>query len=84
MKNKDENEIINDYLNPVLGEFMDNSLSSILEMKESGLITKEDKETIDFILIFIEDSLVYYSTQKNTKNCAILSDLKQYLLDLTI
>ena len=79
---KEENEIINDYLNPILGEIMKQSLDSILEMKEKNLLTKGNKEEILFISQFIDEAEVYYFGIKDTQNLAILSDLKQYILDI--
>ena len=80
---EEENKIINDYLNPLLGDLMQQSLNSILEMKDQNLIEKDDKETISFILTFLEEALQYYSSIKDTRNLAILSDLNNYLLKLT-
>lgn len=79
---KEENEIINDYLNPILGEIMKQSLDSILEMKEKNLLTKGNKEEILFISQFIDEAEVYYFGIKDTQNLAILNDLKQYILDI--
>lgn len=78
-----EDQIINEYLNPVLLDLMQQSLDSIIEMKEQDLIKKEDVETIEFIKEFIDESFDYYSSTNNLKNCAILSDLKQYLFKIT-
>jgi hypothetical protein len=70
-----ENEIINDYLNPLLGKIMDESLQNILDMKEEGLLNKiEDKQ---FILEFLEDANQYYSDINNLENQRKIFDLKQ-------
>ena len=82
MENK-ENKIINDYLNPILGELMQQSLNSILEMKKQNILNKDNKDEILFISKFIDDSEEYYTSIKDARNLAILSDLKQYILDLT-
>ena len=81
MENK-EDKIINDYLNPILGDLMNQSLKSILEMKDKNILTKDNKEEILFISQFIDDSEQYYISIKDARNLAILSDLKQYILDL--
>jgi len=78
-----EDKIINDFLNPVLGELMQQSLNSILEMKDKNILTRNNKDEILFISKFIDDSEEYYSSIKDARNLAILSDLKQYILDLT-
>jgi len=77
-----EDQIINQYLNPLLGDLMKQSLDSILEMKENGLINIEEKDMILFISQFIDEAELFYSSIKDTRNLAILSDLKQYILNL--
>lgn len=79
---KEEDKIINDYLDPILGEIMKQSLDSILEMKEQNVLTRDNKEEILFISQFIDEAEQYYSNMKDAHNLAILSDLKQYLLGL--
>ena len=79
---KEEDKIINDYLDPILGEIMKQSLDSILEMKEQNVLTRDNKEEILFISQFIDEAEQYYSNIKDAHNLAILSDLKQYLLGL--
>jgi hypothetical protein len=75
-----ENEIINDYLNPLLGKIMDESLQNILDMKEEGLLNKiEDKQ---FILEFLEDANQYYSDINNLENQRKIFDLKQEIQGL--
>lgn len=78
----EENKIINDYLNPILGDLMQQSLNSILEMKEQNIIDKNSKEEILFISQFIDDAEQFYFNIKDARNLAIISDLKQYILDL--
>jgi len=78
-----EEQIINQYLNPILGDLMKQSLDSILDMKENGLINIEEKDMILFISQFIDEAEQFYSSIKDTRNLAILSDLKQYILNLT-
>lgn len=75
-----EDQIINDYLNPLLGKIMDESLQNILNMKEEGMLKEvEDKK---FLLEFLEDASQYYLSIKDTvKNQKIL-DLKQEILGL--
>mgnify|MGYP003522380165 CR=1 FL=1 len=79
---REEDKIINDYLDPILGEIMKQSLDSILEMKEQNVLTRDNKEEILFISQFIDEAEQYYSNMKDAHNLAILSDLKQYLLGL--
>lgn len=79
---REEDKIINDYLDPILGEIMKQSLDSILEMKEQNVLTRDNKEEIIFISQFIDEAEQYYSNMKDAHNLAILSDLKQYLLGL--
>jgi hypothetical protein len=75
-----ENEIINDYLNPLLGKIMDESLQNILNMKEEGLLNEiEDKK---FILEFLEDASQYYSNINNHEKNRIIFDLKQEIQGL--
>jgi hypothetical protein len=74
---------IEDLLNPILGESMKASLNLFMEMKEQGQLEKGDTETISFLNLFLEDAFEYYSNIKDTQNLAILSDLKQYLIDIT-
>lgn len=78
-----EDKIINDYLTPVLGDLMQKSLNSILDMKEQNLLTKDSKEDILFIAKFIDEATQFYISINHTQNLAIINDLKQYLLDLT-
>jgi hypothetical protein len=80
---EEEDKIINDFLNPVLGELMQQSLTSILEMKNQNILSKDTKDEILFIAKFIDDAEQYFSSIKDARNLAILSDLKQYILDLT-
>ena len=80
---KEEDKIINDYLNPILGDLMKESLNSIVEMKEQNMLTKDNKQELDFISKFLEDANQYYSNIKDTQNLAILDDLTNYLLGLT-
>ena len=80
---KEEDKIINDYLNPILGDLMKKSLNSIVEMKEQNMLTKDNKQELDFISKFLEDANQYYSNIKDTHNLAILDDLTNYLLGLT-
>jgi hypothetical protein len=75
-----ENEIINNYLNPLLSQIMDESLQNILNMKEEGLLTEEkDKK---FILEFLKDADQYYSSINNHENQRIIFDLKQEIQGL--
>jgi len=75
-----ENEIINDYLNPLLGKIMDESLQNILNMKEEGLLNEvEDKK---FLLEFLEDANQYYSNINNLENQRKIFDLKQEIQNL--
>ena len=75
-----ENEIINNYLNPLLSQIMDESLQNILNMKEEGLLTEEkDKK---FILEFLKDADQYYSSINNRENQRIIFDLKHELQNL--
>ena len=80
---KEENKVINDYLNPILGDIMKQSLNSIVEMKEQNMLTKDDKQELDFISKFLEEANQYYSNIKDAQNLAILDDLTNYLLGLT-
>lgn len=75
-----ENEIINDYLNPLLSQIMDESLQNVLNMKEEGLLT-EGKD-IKFILEFLEDADQYYSNINNHENQRKIFDLKHELQNL--
>ena len=77
-----EDKIINDYLTPILGDLMKQSLDSILDMKEKDLVTRDDKEEILFISRFIDEAEQYYLGIKDTQNLAIINDLKQYLLKI--
>lgn len=77
-----EDKIVNDFLNPVLGELMQQSLDSILEMKNKNILTRDNKDEILFISQFIDDAEQFYFSIKDARNLAILSDLKQYILDL--
>lgn len=79
---KEEDKIINDYLNPILGDLMKQSLNSIIEMKEQNMLTKDSKQEIDFISKFLDEAFQYYSNIKDAQNLAILSDLKNYILKL--
>lgn len=81
-KINEEDQIINEYLSPLLGDLMDSSLKLILEMKDQNVLTKDNKEEILFISQFIDEADQYYSNIKDTRNLAILNDLKQYLLNL--
>jgi hypothetical protein len=75
-----ENEIINDYLNPLLGKIMDESLQNILNMKEEGLLNEvEDK---NFILEFLEDASQYYISVNNLNTQRKILDLKQEIQGL--
>lgn len=75
-----ENKIINDYLNPILGNIMDESLQNLLNMKEEGLLREiEDKE---FLLGFLEEASQYYSSINNTEKNSIIFNLKQDILSL--
>lgn len=75
-----ENEIINDYLNPLLGKIMDESLQNILNMKEEGLLNEvEDK---NFVLEFLEDASQYYSNTNNNEKNRIIFDLIQEIQGL--
>jgi hypothetical protein len=76
----DENEIINDYLNPLLSQIMDESLQNVLNMKEEGLLTEE--KDIKFILEFLEDADQYYSNINSHENQRKIFDLKHELQNL--
>lgn len=82
LKENNEDKIINDYLTPLLGDLMNKSLSHILELKEQNILTKDSKEDILFISKFIDEAEQFYSSIKDTHNLAIITGLKQYLLDL--
>jgi hypothetical protein len=75
-----ENEIINDYLNPLLSQIMDESLQNVLNMKEEGLLTEE--KDIKFILEFLEDADQYYSNINSHENQRKIFDLKHELQNL--
>ena len=60
---KEEDKIINDYLNPILGDLMKKSLNSIIEMKEQNMLTKDNKQELDFISKFLEDQKTQVSRQ---------------------
>lgn len=75
-----EDKIINDYLNPILGNIMEQSLQSLISMKEEGLLKEvEDKQ---FLLNFLEEASQYYSSINNTEKNSIIFDLKQDILGL--
>lgn len=78
----EEDKIIDEYLNPILGDLMKQSLDSILEMKHGNLLTRDNKDEILFISQFIDEAEQYYSHIKDIRNLAILGDLKQYLLEI--
>lgn len=77
----DENDkIINDYLNPILGNVMDESLQNLITMKEEGLLEEiEDKQ---FLIDFLDEASQYYSHINNTEKNSIIFDLKQDILGL--
>ncbi len=77
-----EDKIINELLNPILGESMNASLEMFLEMKNQGQIIKGDTEVISFLNLFLEDALEYYSSTNNIEKQRIIFDLKQYLSEL--
>lgn len=75
-----EDKIINDYLNPILGNIMEQSLQSLISMKEEGLLKEvEDKQ---FLLNFLEEASQYYSSINNTEKNSIIFNLKQDILGL--
>jgi len=75
-----EDKIINDYLNPILGNIMEQSLQSLINMKEEGLLKEvEDKQ---FLLNFLDEASQYYSSINNIEKNSIIFDLKQDILDL--
>ncbi len=80
---EEEDKIINDFLNPVLGELMKQSLDSIVDMRNKNLLNRNNKDEILFIAKFIDDAEQYFTSIKDARNLAILGDLKQYILDLT-
>lgn len=77
-----EDKDIERLLNPILEESMKASLDMMIEMKESNELSKDNKEEIDFILLWINDAFEYYNSIKDAQNLAILCDLKQYLSKL--
>lgn len=79
LKENNEDKIINDYLTPILGDLMQKSLDSILDMREQKLLTKDSVEDILFIAKFIDEATQFYTDINHTENLAIISDLKQYL-----
>lgn len=78
----EEDKIINEYLTPALSGLMQQSLDVILEIKQQNILTRDNKEEILFMSQFIDDAEQYYSSTKDMRNLAILSDLKQYLLEV--
>lgn len=75
-----EDKIINDYLNPILGNIMEQSLQSLINMKEEGLLKEvEDKQ---FLLNFLDEASQYYSSINNTEKNSIIFNLKQDILGL--
>jgi len=74
-----EDKIINDYLTPILGDLMQKSLDSILDMREQKLLTKDSVEDILFIAKFIDEATQFYTDINHAENLAIINDLKQYL-----
>jgi hypothetical protein len=77
---KEENKIINDYLNPLLSQIMDESLQNVLNMKQEGLLT--EVEDIKFVLDFLKDADQYYSNIINHENQRKIFDLKRELQNL--
>ena len=77
---KEENKIINDYLNPLLSQIMDESLQNVLNMKEEGLLN--EVEDIKFVLYFLKDADQYYSNINNQENQHKIFDLKRELQNL--
>ena len=75
-------KMIENLLNPILGESMKASLDMFLEMKNQGQIIKGDTEVISFLNLFLEDALEYYSSTNNIEKQRIIFDLKQYLSEL--
>lgn len=73
---------IEDLLNPILEESMQSSLDMMIEIKNNNELSKDNREEIDFILLWIGDAFEYYTSTNNIRNLAILSDLKQYLLEI--
>ena len=75
-----EDKIINDYLNPILGNIMEQSLQSLINMKEEGLLKEvEDKQ---FLLNFLDEASQYYSSINNTEKNSLIFNLKQDILGL--
>jgi len=75
-----EDKIINDYLNPILGNIMEQSLQSLINMKEEGLLKEvEDKQ---FLLNFLDEASQYYSSINNIEKNSVIFNLKQDILGL--
>lgn len=77
----DENEIISDYLSPLLGDLMNRSLDTFIEMKESGGIQKDD-ENLEFYKTFSKEAYEYFLSVNDIKKCEISQDLMKYLDNL--
>lgn len=74
----DENKIITDYLTPMLGDLMNKSLDTFVEMKEGGGIKKDD-ENLDFYKTFTKEAYDYFLSIDDIEKCEISQDLMKYL-----
>jgi hypothetical protein len=75
-----ENEIINDYLNPLLGDLMDKSLQHLIIMKDEGLL--KEVENKQFLLNFLDEASQYYSSINNIEVLDRIKILKKEIQEL--
>lgn len=74
----EENNIINEYLTPILSELMTSSLNTIRGMKEKNEINKENS---DFIKQFLSEALEFYSDENSAHIRVEINEIMQYLVN---